>query len=116
MKFSEMPYARPDIDEVKQQLASLTAALRAAGSYEEAKQIFLEEEKLSSHLQTLYALAYIRHSIDTRDAFYDGELKFWNAAMPALGETSQAWTKAMLESPYRPDFTREYGEDRKSVV
>ena len=77
MKFPEMPYERPDMDEVKQHLASLTAALTAAKTYDEAKQVFLEEEKLSSHIQTLYALAYIRHSIDTRDAFYDGEMKFW---------------------------------------
>lgn len=110
MKFPEMPYERPDMDEVKQHLESLTAALTAAKTYDEAKQVFLEEEKLSSHIQTLYALAYIRHSIDTRDAFYDGEMKFWNAAMPALGETSQAWTKAMLDSAFRPDFAREYGD------
>ena len=110
MKFSEMPYARPDTDDLRHRLETLTAALLAAKTYEEAKQVFLEEEKLSSHIQTLYALAYIRHSINTKDAFYDGELQFWNAAMPALGETSQAWTKAMLESPYRADFTREYGD------
>ncbi len=110
MKFPEMPYERPDMDEVKQHLASLTAALGAAKTYDEAKQVFLEEEKLSSHIQTLYALAYIRHSIDTRDAYYDGEMKFWNAAMPDLGETSQAWTRAMLDSAFRPDFTREYGD------
>lgn len=110
MKFSEMPYTRPDTDELKHALEALTADLTAAASYEDAKKAFLAEEKLSSHIQTLCALAYIRHSINTKDAFYDGELQFWNAAMPALGETSQAWTKAMLESPYRPDFTREYGD------
>ena len=110
MKFSEMPYERPDTDELRRRLEALTAALTAAASYEDAKKVFLEEEKLSAHIQTLYALAYIRHSINTKDEFYDGELKFWNAAMPALGETSQAWTRAMLDSPYRPDFTREYGD------
>ena len=42
MRFPEMPYERPDMDEVKQHLESLTAALRAAKTYAEAKQVFLE--------------------------------------------------------------------------
>ena len=52
----------------------------------------------------------IRNSIDTRDQFYDGEMSFWNAAMPELEEYEQAWKLAMLESPFREDFAREYGD------
>ena len=33
MKFSEMPYARPDLNELKQQLQSLTDQLKAALFY-----------------------------------------------------------------------------------
>ena len=110
MKFSEMPFERPDADALKAELGTLTRSLTAAENYEAAKEVFLAEDKLARHIQTTYALAYIRHSIDTRDAFYDGEMKFWNAALPELQEYLQAWTAAMLESPYRPDFTREYGD------
>ena len=110
MKFSEMPYERPDADALKAELGTLTRSLTAAENYEAAKEVFLAEDKLARHIQTTYALAYIRHSIDTRDAFYDGEMKFWNASLPELQEYLQAWTAAMLESPYRPDFTREYGD------
>lgn len=110
MKFSEMPYERPDLEALKGQLSELTNRLKAAGSYAEAKTVFLEKEELERHLDTTATLASVRHSIDTRDAFYDGEEKFWNAARPELQEYMQAWTMAMLESPYRPDFTAEYGE------
>ncbi len=110
MKFSQMPYQRPDLESVKKALAELTGRLKAAKSYEEAKTVFLEKEQAEKSLSTMETLASIRHSIDTRDAFYDGEMKFWNAALPELEEYSQAWTSAMLESPFRPDFAAEYGD------
>lgn len=72
--------------------------------------MFLEREQAAKHLSTMTNLAHIRHSIDTRDAFYDGEMKFWNAALPELQEYEQAWTQAMLDSPYRTDFSAEYGD------
>ena len=110
MKFSQMPYERPDLEGLKTQLAGLTERLKAAGGYNEARAVFLEREQAGRHLSTLVNLASIRHSIDTRDEFYDGEMKFWNAALPELQAYEQAWTKAMLASPYREEFSREYGD------
>jgi M3 family oligoendopeptidase len=110
MKFSEMSYTRPDLDALKQQLADLTAQLQGAESYETAKAVFLEKETASKHTETSSTLAYIRHDIDTRDEYYDGEKDFWNAAQPELEEYEQAWTKAMLESPFRAQFAAEYGD------
>ena len=110
MKFSEMPYERPDLDAVKKQYSALTERLKAAGSYEEARAVFLEKEELDKHVQTLSTLAHIRHSIDTRDVFYDAEAKFWNAAEPELQEYTQAWTQAMLDGAFRAQFAAEFGE------
>ena len=110
MKFSEMNYVRPDVAALKVQLAGLTRQLEQAQTYDEAKAAFLEEEKLSRSLSTMNNLAYVRHSIDTRDPFYDGEMKFLNQAGPELQEYGQQWTRAMLRSKFRPEFTAEYGE------
>lgn len=73
MKFSEMTYTRPDPEASKQRLSALTAELKAAKSYEEARKVFLSQQELMSHISTAATLASIRHSIDTRDKFYDGE-------------------------------------------
>ena len=110
MKFKEMPYARPDVEALRQQISDLTGRLSEAGSYEEAREAFLEMEEAGKHFSTMSNLAYIRHSIDTRDEFYDGEMKFLNAAGPELQEYQQAWTMAMLRSPFRAEFAAEYGE------
>ena len=105
-----MPYARPDVAALKEQITALTERLTAAPDYAAAKAAFLEMETLSKHIQTQAVLCSVRHSIDTRDEFYDAEEKFWNAAGPELNEYTNRWTAALLASPYRADFTREYGD------
>ena len=110
MKFSEMKYERPSLDEAKKELSSLIAHLENSASYEEAKKVFLEKETFTKHVETMGTLASIRHSIDTRDEFYDAEVKFFNAAGPELQEYFQKWTEAMLKSPFRADFEKEYGD------
>jgi M3 family oligoendopeptidase len=110
MKFSEMQYTRPDLADLTAQLQDLTAQLQAAGDYEAAKAVFLRRETLAKHIQTLHTLAEVRHTIDTRDEFYDTEMKFWNGAVPQLETYNQEWTKALLDSQFRPDFAAEYGD------
>lgn len=84
MKFSEMPYARPDLNELKQQLQALTDRLKAAPDYAAAREAFLAQQKLSMHIDTLATLSSVRNSIDTRDKFYDAEEEFWNEAGPSF--------------------------------
>ncbi len=109
MKFSQMAYERPDLEKVKQQLTELTDSLKRAESYEEAKKVFLEEDAFCRHVETLSTLANIRHTIDTRDPFYDEEMNFWNGAEPALKEYLQKWNETLLNSRFRPEFEKEYG-------
>ena len=110
ISFSQMPYERPDLEAVKAHYSALIERLRAAKSYAQAKEVFLERETYMAHVNTQATLASIRHSIDTRDAFYDEEEKFWNNSAPVLEEYEQRWKMAMLESPYQSDFAAEYGD------
>lgn len=110
MKFSEMKYKRPDAEKIKATLISMTERLKNAENYGEAKKVFLENEKFTKHILTMHTLSSIRNSIDTRDAFYDKEEKFWNNMLPLVQEVAQQWTKTLLASPFRADFEKEYGE------
>ena len=110
MKFKEMPYRRPDPEELKSNYRDLTERLKNAASYAEARAVFLEKEEKEKEPDTMGTLAYVRHSIDTRDEFYDGEIEFWDEIGPELEEFEQAWIDAMLSSPFRADFEKEYGD------
>ena len=109
MKFSQMPYERPDPEEIKAGMADLTARLRKAESYEQARAVFLEKEEQEKRVDTMSTLAFVRHSIDTRDTFYDEEIAFWDEISPEFEECSQTWIEALLQSPFRKDFEEEYG-------
>ena len=110
MKFKDMPYSRYDCEQAKKTLAALTEELKAAKTYEEAKAVFLKYEEESRHLDTMVTLAQVRHSIDTRIKFYEEECLYYNQALPEVEEFSQAWNLAMLKSPFRKDFEKEYGD------
>lgn len=110
IKFSEMKYERPNIEDVKKQLDELCDSLQRADSYEDARKVFLEKETLVKKVNTLATLASVRNSIDTRDKFYDEEMNFWNAAGPEIEENMQKWTAIMLGSKFRADFSAEYGD------
>lgn len=108
LKFSEMPYARPDVEAAKQFFASAAQRLSAAADFTEADAVFREVQDYQSRLQTAFTLAYIRHDIDTADPFYDGEVAFSNEATPQLEEYEQKFRLAMLQSPFRPQFAEKY--------
>ena len=110
MKFSEMPYSRPDPEAVKAELKGLTERLKNAESYEEARAVFLEKEEQEKVVNTMGTLAFVRHSIDTRDEFYDQEIEFWDEVGPEFEEYEQEWIAALLESKYRKHFEKEYGD------
>ena len=110
MKFSEMPYKRPDVEEIKSGMLSLIDRLQKAESYEEARTVAIEADAFNEKFNTMGTIASIRHSIDTRDEFYDEEMKFWNATGPELQQYGQQWTMALLQSPFRKEFSEEYGD------
>ncbi len=109
MKFSEMPYTRPEGEEIKTNIKNLTEQLQNAGSYEEAHAVFLAYDREYRRTDTPISLAYIRNSIDTRDKFYEAEKDYWDAVLPEIEEYEQAWNEALLSSPFRKDFEAEYG-------
>ena len=109
MKFSEMKYTRPDTEAVKAKIAELTERLGKAASYEEARAVFLEMDQEKRHFMTAAELVGIRHMIDTRDEFYDGENQFFNRVNPEIQEPMQAFSLALLQTPFRAEFEKEFG-------
>ena len=109
MKFSDMPYKRPQIEVIRKEIAQITRDLEAAKTYEEARNALIAMDNEDKKVSTQSHLAFIRHSIDTRIKFYDDEMKFWNGAIPQMQEYIQAFDRALLGSPFRARFEEEFG-------
>ncbi len=109
MKFSEMKYERPDLEAAKKEYAQLKTRIDAAKNVEEQLAAFDEFEKLNEHLSTMSTLAEIRHTVDTRDAFYEEERNFFDENSPALGEAQLDVYRALLASPFRSELEAKIG-------
>lgn len=106
MKFSEMPYVRPDLEQLKTLAQQTVAGLNNAGSAAEQAEHYRAFETAEKNVETMSALVFIRHSIDTQDEFYTREQDWMDQAMPQFEELRQQVNLALLRSPYR----RELGE------
>lgn len=109
MKFSEMPYVRPDMDKVKAELNACAEKIRTADSVETQIAAFDEASELSKDLMTTGSIAYVRNTINTADKYYDAEREFFDQAGPELEESLQAINIALLDSPYRKELEAHYG-------
>lgn len=110
MKFNEMEYIHLDIDNISGQICDIVEKFKSAKTFAEADLAFSEYGRLSDTVETQMALAYIRHTVNTLDEFYDKEQEFMDENLPVLTEYFQMMTSALLESPFRAEFTEKYGE------
>ena len=109
-KFSTLEYRRPDLDQLKKQLAEWKAAVEDAGSYEELRAIFLQRDRVFCELNTQCTLAYVRNTLDTRDEFYEKEVDYLDEAGPLLEQADVAFNEAVAGSRFRPELEKEFGK------
>ena len=108
--FKELVYERPDFEQEKDALKRYAEDIKNASSYEELRNVFLDREEASRHFDTMFNVAYIRNSIDTRDEFYDAEMTNFYKRQGSLTLLEQEAEAALLKSPYLEDLKREFGE------
>ena len=109
MKFSEMPYVRPDLAAFQAKAEEIAQRIAGAASADAAEEAYRAFDKIQGEVNTALSLAYVRHTIDTRDTFYDQENDYADEIAPALQEAEQKVTKALLASPFRKELAERFG-------
>ncbi|MBQ9114272.1 MAG: M3 family oligoendopeptidase [Clostridia bacterium] len=107
--FNKIEYFRPNFDELKAFYTALNERLSAAKSYEEVRACIMDEEKYSSHFNTMATVVQIRHTVDTSDAFYEAEEEYISQNYPLVMPYMQAFNMALLASPYKKEIDEEFG-------
>lgn len=110
MKFCEMIYSRPDTEALKAKISTLKEKIEKAESAEEVISFYDEVSTLSEEYSTMGSLAYVRHTIDTKDEFYERENDFFDEVGPSITDAFQGIAKAMVNSPFRAKLENHYGE------
>lgn len=101
---------------LKADFALSLQAFRQAVSLDEARMAFDRIYELRAGFQTAYNIAYIRHSGDTRDSFYEAENNFFDEQLPLFEELKTDFYRNLLESRWRPDLETIYGEQLFAIA
>ena len=109
MRFSEMPYERPDMEALKQEIEEAARRVREAKSYAEVREAYFAVQEKERDADTMFTLCSVRNTIDTTDAFYDGEMKWLREEYAKAIPQMNAWNRALAESAFRGDFEAEFG-------
>jgi len=109
IKFPDMPYVRPDKDELLGSIESMTLRFKEAASAEDALAVIKEMDKLCDSFYTVSSLCYVRNTIDTRDEFYETEREFWDQLEPLISEKMQVFNELVVASPFRAELEKTLG-------
>lgn len=110
MTFTEFPYQRPDIDAIKTRFESALKAFKTASSAHEQRAAMDAIHHIRFEIDTASTLASIRHSLNTKDPFYDGEQAFFDEQGPNFQALNQQYYEALVASPYRAEISQETGD------
>ena len=109
MKFKDMKYTRPDMEAIKALNTALVARMENAQSFSEFDAAYVEYCKASEDVSTDMSLCYVRHTINTEDKFYDEENDYIDEIGPQFAEMQNAVNMAIVNSPFRAEFEKKYG-------
>ena len=107
--FREMPYQRPDLAEHGERMKRAAELLRGAKSYGEARKVYFDLQEAEKEVDTMFSIASVRNTIDTRDAYYEAEMKWLQAESARLIPAEKEYMKAFAECAFRSDFEAEFG-------
>ncbi len=95
MKCNDYPYKRPNMEEV-------TAAFnQSLEQFEQAESVEIQEQAMGRinalrlDFETMMTLSSIRHSVNTKDPFYEGEEEFFNENRPLFEQLTNRFYKAL---------------------
>ena len=109
VEFKSMPYERPDMEKTKASYREAIRLLKEASSYDEARKAFFDLQQEEKHLGTMMSICSVRNTIDTTDAFYDGEMRWLREQNAALIPLRKQYQQAVADCAFRSEFEKEFG-------
>jgi M3 family oligoendopeptidase len=110
LKFSEYPYARPDMQVLQEQFFALLNTFRQTKNFSDALSCIQQITQLRKNFDTLSSIASVRYTLDTQNAHYQQEQDFFDAEFPVYQGWITEFYKVLLEHPMADDLKKHYGE------
>ncbi|MCX7877248.1 MAG: M3 family oligoendopeptidase [Ignavibacteria bacterium] len=109
MKFSEIEYKRPDINEIRDKFEHLISLFEKAENVEEQDALIKDINELRMEFQTQNSIARIRYSIDTENKEYEKEQDYFDEVEPDFEMLIHRYYEALVKSKFRDELEKKWG-------
>ena len=116
MKFNDFKYERVDIESVKKQLKEFLNQFTAATKFEEQDVVMAEINSLRNHCESMMSIAMIRHTIDTKDEFYEKENDYVDEITPIYEGMVSDYYKLLVTSKFRKELEEKWGKQLFTIA
>ncbi len=109
LTFDDFTYERPQFGRFATSFREEIARFRSAASAEEQGQALSRINELRAEFMSMYNVCHIRHTMDTRDEFYEKENEYFDQQMPAYEGLINEFYKSLIHSPFREELEKKWG-------
>lgn len=110
MKFKDIPYQRPNLEAAVKELENLAKSTSQAESGKELLDIYSRYCDISDSINTAGTVATIRHTVDTRDEYYNGENDYFDSEGPVVADKVLGLYRGILSSRHKDALASKYGD------
>lgn len=109
MKLSEIEYKRPEFEQFKSEFQDLLDELKSSTNFSDFESVLKKINEKRELFESFQSLCHIRHSIDTKDTFYDEENSYFDQVSPVFAQISNELNKILAETEFKNDINSKYG-------
>lgn len=95
---------------IESKLTGLLAEFDKAVNFERQDELMVEINKLRSEFESMEQLVYIRHTIDTKDPFYEEEQNNFDGASPVYQGLITKYYQSLVNSKFRRALEEKWGK------
>lgn len=110
MKFEDFKYTRPVIEQIEQEFNICLDQFEKATTPEEQNTLIDEINKIRQAYSSMYNICHIRHTIDTKDKFYEAENNFFDQNNPSISALTTRYYKLLLASSFKSELEKQWGK------
>lgn len=116
MKYDDFPYERPDMKELDDKFNLLLERITSAKNCDEQDEAMRDINKIRDNFDTSLSIVYTRYTGNTEDEFYKAEQDFFDESEPVFHSLVSKYYQAILNSPYRKELEKKWGEQLFTVA
>ncbi|MBK8722211.1 MAG: M3 family oligoendopeptidase [Saprospiraceae bacterium] len=108
--FSEYEYQRSNAEKIESDFNQLISNFESCIDFEMALKCIDDINVIRNDFLSQYNICYIRHTINTKDAFYEAENSFFDNYSPIFSNFISKYYKALIHHQFRSELEAHFGK------